>query len=82
MTDKQFPILGSKTIKSVPWSLLAPHERQAYSNHSQTLARLAERGGLGVSEALDVIEGLKWATTKPGPAADAKLLDYVTKHAE
>lgn len=49
---KRFPIHSSdrKIIESVPWGLVAPFERQALSNHSQTLQRLSERGGLGLEE--------------------------------
>ena len=45
---------------SVPWDFLAPHERQAVANHDQTLQRLAERGGLGSTEMLCVLDGLPW----------------------
>jgi len=31
---------------AIPWDVLEPHEPQALRNHSQTLKRLAERGGL------------------------------------
>lgn len=41
--------------RSVPWELLAPHEAQAQSNHSQDLARLAERGGLAPCEMVAVL---------------------------
>jgi hypothetical protein len=66
---RQFPILGlDKRLiekypdrpRSVSWSLLAPHEPQAIKNHDQTLERLAQRGGLGVTEMIAVIEGLPW----------------------
>lgn len=65
--SRQFPIMDEEDARrrvplkwQVPWALLAPHERQALSNHGQTLERLAERGGLGPSEALAVIEGRRW----------------------
>jgi hypothetical protein len=64
MTDqpKNFPVLWTYRReeqliwtrlgcpKTVPWSLLAPHEAQARKNHDQSLARLAERGGLDPTE--------------------------------
>lgn len=34
----------------VPWDLVAAHRKQAMVNHSQTIERLAERGGLSVIE--------------------------------
>lgn len=43
--------------RSVPWEFIAPHERQAINNHSQTLQRLDERGGLSPAEMMCVIEG-------------------------
>jgi hypothetical protein len=54
--DSGFPVLNkdhgsygapiSGCPEFVPWELINPHERQAQSNHDQTLRRLAERGGL------------------------------------
>lgn len=63
---KMFPIMRGP---AVPWDVMAPHEHQAQRNHSQTLQRLAERGGLGTGEAWCVVNGLdldffdkaKWA---------------------
>lgn len=54
---------------SVPWAMLAPHESQAVKNHGgQSLARLAERGGLSPREMLNVLEGRNW---KPGDRDDS-----------
>ncbi len=44
----------------VPWEMLSPHEDQAWKNHGQSLARLAERGGLGWAEILAILEDKKW----------------------
>lgn len=52
--QRMFPVLyhrlderGSGLPACVPWSLVAPHERQAQRNHGgQSLERLAQRGGL------------------------------------
>lgn len=44
----------------IPWSVIAPHERQARSNHGQSLERLAERGGLGPCEAVAILEDRPW----------------------
>lgn len=56
------PILKSakSSIPCIRWSAIAGHERQAMQNHGQTLERLAERGGLGVCEAVAIIEDRKW----------------------
>lgn len=34
----------------VPWSFVEPHRERALANHSQTLERLNERGGLAPEE--------------------------------
>lgn len=47
-------------VIGLPWDLIAPHEAQAQRNHSQSLERLAERGGLGTCEAVAVLEGRRW----------------------
>lgn len=43
-----FPIIGGEG--SVPWSLVERWRKQIERNHSQTLERLAERGGLSPLE--------------------------------
>jgi hypothetical protein len=75
---RMFPIMG-KTLTSVPWSLLAPHEAQAVRNHSQSLERLAQRGGLSACEALAVIEGRKWGDIKPQPDDESRLAAIAVK---
>lgn len=60
---RRFPIMGrdrDRPIKSIPWAMIAPHEAQAIRNHSQSLERLAQRGGLDVFEAVWVLEGKGW----------------------
>jgi hypothetical protein len=57
--DRKFPI-QSPAIPSIPWAMIAPHESRARANHGQSLARLAERGGLCPSEALDVLADRPW----------------------
>jgi len=65
--------------KAVPWSLLAPHEARARRNHSQSLERLAERGGLSPAEMVDVIRGLPWDTTRSENAVPI-LLQMLREH--
>ena len=55
-------------IVSVPWAMLAPHEPRAKANHGQTLQRLAERGGLGASEAMAVLQDRPYARYRDGEA--------------
>ena len=53
----QFPIMDEDgPLQAIPWTLMAPHYQQARNNHSQTLKRLAERGGLSPIEAVAVLE--------------------------
>lgn len=54
--------------REVPWDFVAPHEQQAKDNHSQTLQRLAERGGLGLDEMLAVVTGRRWRDVEKDPA--------------
>lgn len=49
---------------SVPWEVMAPHESQAQRNHSQSLQRLAERGGLGTGEAWCIVNDIECPTDK------------------
>ncbi len=74
MSDKpDFPILsiwgrladGSygkepDSVGSIPWDVIAPHEKQADRNHSQSLVQLADRCGLSWCEALAVLEDRRW----------------------
>jgi hypothetical protein len=61
-----FPLAPS----SVPWDFVAPFEAGAQRNHSQSLARLAQRGGLSVSELLAVIENRGWERIEPKSAVE------------
>ena len=83
MGERMFPILGNDMVKAVPWGVLAPHDSQARSNHSQTLERLAQRGGLGVDEACAVIDGVgwgRWDRKKPQEFWCARLMTLVYRH--
>jgi hypothetical protein len=87
---KQFPIMWpigcaygtreeAKCPTSIPWDVIAPHGRQAYDNHEQTLEELARRGGLDPSEAVAVLTDRRWREL--GVAAHsctkAQLQDFV-----
>lgn len=72
-----FPIMGCNIIASIPWAILAPHEKQALRNHRQSLKRLAERGGLAVSEALAIMDGLRWNAVANCEANDLLLINRV-----
>jgi len=57
------PIMGATLLSEIPFDMLVPHEAQAMRNHGQTLERLAQRGGLGTSEAVDILEGRRWGSS-------------------
>lgn len=80
-----FRILGDPIIKQIPWDAIAPHEHQAILNHSQSLRRLDERGGLGVYEAFWVMAGRALPTGFKGSDAIAaayrlELMRMLWKH--
>jgi hypothetical protein len=81
MPREFMPILRRPDFK-LPWSLIAPHERQAMVNHGQTLERLAERGGLGFTEAEAVIRGMSWRDLPLNEAAsELWLRERIAAHA-
>lgn len=63
-------------VIQIPSAMIAPHARQAELNHSQTLQRLAERGGLAAAEAVAVLEDRPYRTMTFGEA-HAKLNDML-----
>lgn len=63
-------------VFAVPWEIIASHERQAIRNHSQTLERLSERGGLSRCEAVAILEDRPWHRMKE-PTANARLLQLI-----
>lgn len=77
MNRTVMPIMGSQLLKEIPWAMIAPHDAQARSNHSQSLERLAQRGGLAACEALDILEGRRWGSAKPCVENDAYLVRLV-----
>lgn len=54
------PIQRSPEFK-LHWALIAPHEKQALTNHGQSLERLAQRGGLSFCEAAAILEDRRWS---------------------
>ena len=56
---RRYPVHSSdrRQLESVPWAMLEEHAYQVESNHGQTLERLAERGGLGLTEIVAAVEG-------------------------
>lgn len=84
MTPEEFPVINHKEQwpgcpASVPWGLLAPHEKQALRNHNQTLTRLAERGGCSPCELVALIEERRHQRmTKEASAR--RLIELIDRH--
>jgi hypothetical protein len=76
LSGRHFPILlaDQRSIwpglpDSIPWEVIAPHERQASLNHGQPLETLARRGGLSPYELLSVLlDQPFWRCMLPEPA--------------
>ena len=47
-------------MTGIDWTIIAPHEPQALKNHDQSLEKLADRGGLSLSELVAVLEDRPW----------------------
>lgn len=66
-------------VVSIPWEMIAPHEKQAIANHSQLLQQLADRGGLSACEALAVLTDKPWKSmtvTEAQRQLFARVFDY------
>lgn len=80
-----FPILYSFKGKPcptwpdfVPWKMIEPFEHQAKHNHSQSLKRLAERGGLSPLEMYAVFKEIDWPELrKLGMTNDEQAIYYI-----
>lgn len=61
----KMPVIGWRELPGCPRDidmvLLDPHEAQALKNHSQSLAKLASRGGMSPSEIYAVAHDARWA---------------------
>ena len=77
MPLENMPVMKCPNIKSIPTHLLAPYEKQALRNHSQSLQRLAERGGMAACEILGIVRGLSWGELKVRPDDEAELIKWV-----
>lgn len=81
----EFPVLLSTRRRrefadcpaSVPWSFVEPHAAQAMKNHSQTLQRLARRGGLDPVEIKAVVLGLPFPWVSDHTAALRDAVDWL-----
>lgn len=55
-------------VQRIPWVMIADQagERRARVNHDQSLAKLAERGGISAAEAVCIISGIEWQSFGAG----------------
>lgn len=75
MSGQWMPVMGTK----IAIRFDALNEQWAQNNHGQSLARLAERGGLGADEALAILKRRRWTPPIPGSDALRALLDHLRK---
>lgn len=68
LREKEYADMNDVPLR-VPMHLL--NEVQAGSNHGQTLARLKERGGISIREALSLITCRRWSYYRGLPAKEA-----------
>ncbi len=68
--SERFRIMHSDRTKDIAWEMIASHAEQALLNHSQTLKRLHDRGGLSPSEAVAVLGNRQWRAMSVGDAED------------
>lgn len=68
-------------VVQIPWAMIAPHEAQAQANHSQSLKRLDERGGLSAAEALAVLQDRRYRDM-PRSRANLELLALIAAFLE
>jgi hypothetical protein len=61
--------------RGVPWSLVGSHERQAQKNHSQSLERLSQRGGLSPLELWCVVNDKHWH--EKGDMTETKAIEWL-----
>jgi hypothetical protein len=64
---RRFPILRDKgKVRSVPWSVVEPLRDLAMQVHSQSLEKLASRGGLSRWELAGLLAGVNVFSAQPG----------------
>jgi hypothetical protein len=74
----KFPVLQSYRFwlefpdcpRWVDWTILEPNEKQAVVNHSQSLEKLASRGGLSPHEIYAIMHEMKVAQITDQEAVD------------
>lgn len=80
--ERLFPIMLNRDNAYIPWRVVEPHEQQAQTNHGQTLARLAERGGLDPVELAAVLQDLPFSWVMAHSAAVRQAWLIIVRHIE
>lgn len=70
---KEFPFLPYGIVDD----LFISHNKQAFTNHSQTLERLNERGGLSPREMLAILCDCHYSKLQMSEMAAAKIIVYI-----
>lgn len=70
---KEFPFLPHGIVGD----LFVSHNKQAFTNHSQTLERLNERGGLSPREMLAILCDCHYSELQMSGRAAAKIIVYI-----
>lgn len=52
--------IDAPILQRLPMAMFTPHEKQAQTNHGQSLDGLAARGGLSACEAVAILEDRPW----------------------
>jgi hypothetical protein len=68
---------GTPYPRSVPWDLVKDHEKQAQHNHSQSLERLAQRGGLSPMELWCVVHDKDFYDHGEWRMTEAKAIEWL-----
>ena len=75
--EDRFPVLEDrgygKRKLTVPLTLVIAHEKQAHTNHGQTVAGLKQRGGLSWCELAAVLNDRKWFRVEFDAAHEATM---------
>jgi len=84
----KFPVLrpfshtrkGENCPKWIDWAKIAPFERQVIRNHSQSLEKLAQRGGLSPTEIYAAMNGLTLTAMNNGEYTDADCVEWIKEN--
>ncbi len=78
-TDEAYEARRNHTLypRSISWEVVKDHEKQAQSNHSQSLTRFAERGGLSPKELWCVVHDKKFYDPESNGMTEALAIEWL-----